>query len=1497
MHNSILQSFGGYMYFRTLTISLMVLGAQIFGQTAGSEIRKISIGSLQSHFTDFGSERAWNGQYYGGLRWPAEYPGQDNAVIKRAWIGCQDFTDETSTNHDNYTVYFYSGDVGRTLYPTELSQTAKFGNPSVIVNGLEYNYLAGDVIDTVDPTQIADRRIMNVVNTSMGLTQTREILAFSNQNHDNYFIKIFTYTNTGNTNGDPEIELNDSLHGVRIGWGSRYSCGREGAYLHDWSYAYGKHSWVTRRGEDYPDHYLDPITPENPIANWLRSGFSWMGQSQSLSWDNIGAPDVLGDGRLVSPQFVGSVVLHVDVSANDSSDDISQPVFLGWQAGDTYPHPDNYDATYNFLAGNPYPDTSMGGINRMDDALQSITDRIDPYTIHGDGGGTNVMMAYGPFDLAPGESITIVEAEGVNGLSREVCQQIGQRWKVAYDNPDDLGPFTLPDGSTTADKDLYKNSWVYTGMDSIMLTFTRAKQAFDANFETIRAPSPPMVFDVFATREGINLSWDNSAEQYPEFGGYKLYRNQESYYGTFEEVFSCGNDDLANSWVDTDVIDSVDYFYYVVSWATNNIGETLESSRFYTMTTNPVNISGSLLVDADLYVHPDGNDENSGLSASEPLKTIGKALGIILHTELHPHTIHLASGTYSPSSNGEIYPLYATGHLSISGEIGTVLDAENLAPVLRLRGDNMHLNNLLIMNGSNHPTNPPFYVGGGGLAMFNGDLSLSNVDIMGCSLHTGGGLWASKSRLTFANVNITGNSATTYGGGMLLENCEPLVFDDENPTSIYNNLAGFAGFDLYTPDTLGVSNYGVTVDTFSVVVPSDYHAYPSSSFSFVIGEGVITQHALDFYVSPLGNDQNSGLDSTEAFKTIAKAIQLIETSLELPRTIFLAEGIYAPGTTGEKFPLLPRDNLTIKGISSAQSILDAEQSSGLVEILNHAGVFLEDMGLINAVVTSSGATIHANESYFNLTNMVIEGNRSGNSNGNLRLDNQSHGEMTNVTIRNNYGGGIVLQNNSTLAFSASNRCNIYNNSSYDIIGVDIRSSDQLTPLSIILDTFTVQFPTEYYAYPLQAYTFDIQNSIIFQVEADLYVSSQGSDGNSGTTPEAPLKTLSYANSIIFADAERPHTIHVSGGLYGMTSNGEALPIYLRNHVSISGDPENIPIFDGEGLNGVFVCENVQGAVLSNLLIQGGSGENGAGILSSDDSELTLLNLNLQSNVATANGGALFASNSQITIEECQFSNNTAYLGAGLYGLNSDFYLSRTLFSGDSARNGGAIYMISSHADMNQLTIANNYAIAQGGAIYSREESQTSLQNSILWENGTRIFYVRYNSGLRIWNSNIQNADPSTVVDSIFWFGENIEGDPLFCNTEGRDYHLANNSPCLGAGTNGVDLGALDVGCTVAVDEIAILPSRLTLYQNYPNPFNPITMIKYGLPEASEVVLTIFDVRGRVVKRFKEEHQSAGWYELTWNGQNNENQRAGSGIYFCRMQAGTQSETIKMILLK
>ena len=91
--------------------------------------------------------------------------------------------------------------------------------------------------------------------------------------------------------------------------------------------------------------------------------------------------------------------------------------------------------------------------------------------------------------------------------------------------------------------------------------------------------------------------------------------------------------------------------------------------------------------------------------------------------------------------------------------------------------------------------------------------------------------------------------------------------------------------------------------------------------------------------------------------------------------------------------------------------------------------------------------------------------------------------------------------------------------------------------------------------------------------------------------------------------------------------------------------------------------------------------------------------------------------------------------------------------------------------------------------------------------------------------------------------------------------------------------------------------RTTLRPNYPNPFNPSTTIEFVVAETAPVTVEIFDVKGRRVATLIREEFQPGAHQVTWEGTDESGRGLASGIYFCRMQAGDYSRTIKMLLVK
>ena len=93
------------------------------------------------------------------------------------------------------------------------------------------------------------------------------------------------------------------------------------------------------------------------------------------------------------------------------------------------------------------------------------------------------------------------------------------------------------------------------------------------------------------------------------------------------------------------------------------------------------------------------------------------------------------------------------------------------------------------------------------------------------------------------------------------------------------------------------------------------------------------------------------------------------------------------------------------------------------------------------------------------------------------------------------------------------------------------------------------------------------------------------------------------------------------------------------------------------------------------------------------------------------------------------------------------------------------------------------------------------------------------------------------------------------------------------------------------------PEASYLAQNFPNPFNPTTRIEFGLSVPGHVSLRIYDAAGRLVRALVNEERRAGKYDESWDGRDSSGHAVPSGVYFCRLSAGSFEQTRKMALLR
>ncbi len=110
--------------------------------------------------------------------------------------------------------------------------------------------------------------------------------------------------------------------------------------------------------------------------------------------------------------------------------------------------------------------------------------------------------------------------------------------------------------------------------------------------------------------------------------------------------------------------------------------------------------------------------------------------------------------------------------------------------------------------------------------------------------------------------------------------------------------------------------------------------------------------------------------------------------------------------------------------------------------------------------------------------------------------------------------------------------------------------------------------------------------------------------------------------------------------------------------------------------------------------------------------------------------------------------------------------------------------------------------------------------------------------------------------------------------------------------------------TTIVDEDgsdAWIPRSYRLYSPYPNPFNASATIRYDLPSAGRVRLSIYNVTGQWIRMLVDEMKPAGSYRVIWDAKDEAGREMSSGMYLCRLENQTEdvvfSDAQGMVLLR
>jgi hypothetical protein len=173
-----------------------------------------------------------------------------------------------------------------------------------------------------------------------------------------------------------------------------------------------------------------------------------------------------------------------------------------------------------------------------------------------------------------------------------------------------------------------------------------------------------------------------------------------------------------------------------------------------------------------------------------------------------------------------------------------------------------------------------------------------------------------------------------------------------------------------------------------------------------------------------------------------------------------------------------------------------------------------------------------------------------------------------------------------------------------------------------------------------------------------------------------------------------------------------------------------------------------------------------------------------------------------------------------------------------------------------------------------------------------------------WESNSDGAAANPEAIDIFIGAQTSQtAGTRFCNTVNEskivflpwDYLAA----CASAEVLPYAIGLMDnvLGWFLVGVEEEHSPYVFALSQSHPNPFRNNTTILYEIPKNALVSLKVYDITGRTVRILENDEKNAGLHTISWDGKDDKNREVPDGIYFYRLEAGENTATGKMVIMR
>ncbi len=595
-----------------------------------AEAKWMNVGSLHNWYSSMGSEREHGlvaEQQY-GRRWPAIYEYQDSQAMRAMWIGAESFTDQHGETFTPKVVHVGPRvDGEQSFFPMRFDMKSQFDEPTVLVDDIVSFQEPAD-IDEIDEDLKPDRALYNKIHSAMGVTLERRIIQFSQEYHDNYHIVEHKYINTGEVDNQGTTTEPQVLEDVWFFFLNRVAPVRNTRYVIGNATGWGYNTMIDRRGDGLRE-----------VDEWekYRAQFAWHGRYPDFDdYDNIGAPIFEGGvlhtteadttGRLGAPHFVGHTVLHADTSPDDSSDDPEQPRTMRhvtaeenvWSNNDRFSEA-QMEREYDLMTRGHSARHAWIVEPSGDFTQQENTPAL------GTTGGHYKVDSYGPYTMEPGDTVRIVVAEAVAGLSREASKHIGGEFM--HSGADDDHEIEYEVGGET--HSMTKNEWVFTGRDSLFQTFERAHANYESGYDIPSPPRPPDLFEVNSGGDGIFMEWEHSSEDVENF---EIYRAEGRHDSTYYKIHEADADEREFVDDDTNPVGGPtrgrDYYYYItaVGNEVDNDGSAetpegaLRSSRYYTQTYDPARLQrpeGTALDEVAIAPNPYSRSASSEIRLQE----------------------------------------------------------------------------------------------------------------------------------------------------------------------------------------------------------------------------------------------------------------------------------------------------------------------------------------------------------------------------------------------------------------------------------------------------------------------------------------------------------------------------------------------------------------------------------------------------------------------------------------------------------------------------------------------------------------------------------------------------------------------------------------------------------------------------------------------------------------------------------------------------------------